>query len=65
MKRWSGYDKQSEAWQRGYDWSYGVGEHAELGLMDYIEIWYDQDAPEALELEKGVDFAQAEQGYDY
>lgn len=59
--RWSGYATQSIPWQRGYEWAYDRGPHAELGCTEALEEWgYGFDEPEAAEFERGVEFAQGE-----
>lgn len=52
-KRWSGYTTQTEAWQRGYEWAYDRGEHAELGHIEAAEAWgYEFDSSEAEQFER-------------
>lgn len=60
--RWSGFDRQSRPWQTGYEWAYDRGEYSHLDSFEALEAaGYDFDSFEAVEWQKGVDYAQKEQ----
>lgn len=60
--RWSGFGSQSLAWQRGYDWAYDRGPHAELGSIEASEAWgYDFLDTNDEQFTAGAKFAQLEQ----
>jgi hypothetical protein len=60
--KWSGYDTQPLAWQRGYDWAYDRGEHWQLGCIEAAEAYgYDFDGEDDKLFTAGCEFAQREQ----
>lgn len=61
-KRWSGYATQSAAWQAGYDWEYGYGEHGEMDYAEALDhLGYHHSSKEADDFERGSEFAITEQ----
>ena len=65
MERWSGYVTQTEAWQRGYDWGWGQGEHGELTTFEAVEAYgYDYGSNADVDFEKGAEFALMERGIE-
>lgn len=62
LKRWSGFATQSAAWQAGYEWEYGRGEHGQLDYSEALDfLGYPHIGKEADDFEKGSDFAMLEQ----